>query len=187
MLQLQKRIQNNNIYYLVVDLKAGSFKDMLYICPENSFPLLENYVYQIMDDTLNFSFKNTDYNPQVYKTNLFLLHRLEIINSNVLMETVKPLSNIYIELKYGILEKVIYIMNHKSTIEGVNNLKNAVLKTDFIKELSPNLRSELGQANKLISPKSDMHRLYNEIIKLIINQTANSRIDILAQKQNTTI
>lgn len=179
MLQLQKRIENKNIYYLVVDLKAGCFKDMFYICPENAFPILEEYIYQIMADVLDFSFKNTKYDGHIYKTNLFLLHRLDIVNGNVLIETIKPLTNLYISLKYELLDKVIYIMNHKLTIEGVNNLKIAVLKTNFVSELGTNGMKLLEDSAKIICPKKDMYKFFNELIKLIIDQSANDRINYL--------
>ncbi len=182
MLKLQKRIQNDNLYFVIIDIQNGCFRDMFYVSKDKEFPVLSEYIFKIMLETLDSLFKDKPYNQKEYYDNLLIFHKLCFKNSNVMLDTVVPINNLTTSIKYGCLSNIITILQKKISVDGVEKLKSIIYNTDFYGELSIQEKDMLEKAKDVICPKKDSKILLKEAVKTIIEPICAEQIYNLKNK-----
>ena len=83
MLKLQKRIQNDKMFFIVLDYSEGCIKDMFYFSEENQFPLIEDKIFEIMATDLEIEFKTSSYSRRRFQISLLTTYRISIEDDSV--------------------------------------------------------------------------------------------------------
>lgn len=183
-LKLQKKLENNHLYYLVADADKPDTYYEFYEYPNyKNTPNIENICYKIMATELQKAFKGRNFSSQSYKSVLFIIHGI-IIDGNVIdISSSKELSPLVDNIRYKDLYNVINSFRKKLSIEVLDYFKDKILSIN-IDEFSTETKKLFNDFLKATNYTRDKDTVFKEILYLsIINEYNRAYVKVYAEEQ----
>lgn len=155
-LRLQKRLENDELHYVVYDMDEKLIRDWFVFDDYKNLPVLEAYFFGLMSQELAETFENKSlYSPVRYKSILLVMHNICFDGNHINIKVSKPLSELYLAMKYNVFSSQIDTIKNRLEITSLEKIETDFLKLT-IKDLPKEyLKNYYEVKDKIAKNKSD--------------------------------
>lgn len=183
-LKLQKKLENDRLFYLVADAdKPDTFYEYYEYPNYKNTPNIENICYKIMAQELTKAFKDKNFSSSGYKSILFLMHGI-ILDGNVIdITSSNELSPLIDNIRFKDLYNVINSFRKKLSIQVLDYFKDKILSIN-ISQFSEDTKALFEQFLASVKYTRDRDVIFKEILYLaIINEYNRAYVKVYAEEQ----
>lgn len=183
-LKLQKKLENDRLFYLVADAdKPDTFYEYYEYPNYKNTPNIENICYKIMAQELVNAFKGKNFSSSNYKSVLFLMHGI-ILDGNVIdITSSNELSPLIDNIRFKDLYNVINSFRKKLSIQVLDYFKDKILSIN-ISQFSEDTKALFEQFLTSVKYTRDKDVIFKEILYLaIINEYNRAYVKVYAEEQ----
>lgn len=166
-IRLQKKIKNDNLYYLVSNIEKKVYNDWFLFENYKEIPTLEKYFFELMSKELKETFKNKEYSSVKYKSVLLIMYNITFDGDKLDIKSTSLLSDLYLNIRYKDLATPIDSLRNKYTVSAIETYKRYLLSTR-LNQLSSETRKLFFKLKEKIGKDKDDDVLLKEILYLCI-------------------
>lgn len=181
-IRLQKKLKNDNLYYLVSNIEKKVYNDWFLFENHRELPLLEKYFFDVLSKELKETFGEREYSSVKYKSILLIMYNITFDGDKMDIKSSNLISNLYLNIRYKDMANAIDALRNKYTANSIETYKNFLLSTP-INQFSIETRKMFNTLKEKIGKDKDEKEILKELLYLCIFTEYNKALQ-RAQKMN---